>query len=116
MALALAAQVLLGDRPRPRTLDARQKASSIVSVTFGTPGRFKDMPGYGWIARYNLAAGRILSVDLDLIATDNQHIKFQPELVGAKEAKRAWAELSIGFNAEPTWHGSTARITLSPPR
>jgi poly-gamma-glutamate capsule biosynthesis protein CapA/YwtB (metallophosphatase superfamily) len=89
---------------------------SLGNFTFGTPGRFKNMPGYGWIARYNLSAGRIQSVDLDLIATDNRRVRFQPELVGMKEAKRAWAGLSIGFNAEPTWHGSTARITLPPPR
>jgi poly-gamma-glutamate capsule biosynthesis protein CapA/YwtB (metallophosphatase superfamily) len=89
---------------------------SLGNFTFGTPGRFKDMPGYGWIARYNLSAGRILGVDLDLIATDNRRVRFQPELVGTKEAKRAWSELSIGFNAEPTWHGSTARITLPPQR
>jgi poly-gamma-glutamate capsule biosynthesis protein CapA/YwtB (metallophosphatase superfamily) len=86
------------------------------NFTFGTPGRFKDMPGYGWIARYNLSARRIVSFDLDLIATDNRRVKFQPELVGTKEAKRAWAELSIGFTAEPTWHGSTARIALPAPR
>jgi len=90
---------------------------SLGNFTFGTPGRFgKDTQGYGLVARYRIDAGTrlITAIDLDLIATNNDLVGFQPYPVGAREAQRVWAGLEIGFNAAVTWQGSTATLILAP--
>ena len=90
---------------------------SLGNFTFGTPGRFgKDTPGYGFVARYRLsiAQRKIDSVALDLIATNNRIVNFQPRIVGTREARRVWNGLQVGFNAAAHWEGSTAIIELSP--
>jgi poly-gamma-glutamate capsule biosynthesis protein CapA/YwtB (metallophosphatase superfamily) len=95
--------------------DGKPILYSLGNFTFGTQGRFgKDTPGYGLVARYRIATAtrRIVAVDLDLIATNNKLVEFQPRIVGRKEAKLAWAGIEIGFNARPQWRGSTATFTL----
>ena len=90
---------------------------SLGNFTFGTPGRFgKDTQGYGMVARYRVDAGtrRLTAIDLDLIATNNDLVGFQPYPVGARESQRVWADIEIGFNADVTWLGSTARLVLGP--
>jgi poly-gamma-glutamate synthesis protein (capsule biosynthesis protein) len=88
---------------------------SLGNFTFGTPGRFSGgMRGYGWVARYRIDAAtrQLTAIDLDLIATDNDRVGFQPRPVGTREAQLAWAGIEIGFNAAVTWHGSTATLAV----
>jgi hypothetical protein len=89
---------------------------SLGNFTFGTPGRFgEDVPGYGMAARYNveIPTRKITSVEFDLISTNNRQVRFRPRLVGVDEARRAWSEINIGFNAAPEWIGSTAVVQLA---
>lgn len=86
---------------------------SLGNFTFGTPGRFgADEPGYGLVARYNLAGGELVSVEFDLIATNNRLVGYQPRLLGQDAARRAWIDINIGFNVEAVWDGSTAVVKL----
>jgi poly-gamma-glutamate synthesis protein (capsule biosynthesis protein) len=88
---------------------------SVGNFTFGTNGRFtEDMPGYGYVARYNVEAGRLVSVEFDLIATDNRAVKFQPRLVGVGESRQYWLRLHAGLPIHAEWDGSTAIVRLSP--
>jgi poly-gamma-glutamate capsule biosynthesis protein CapA/YwtB (metallophosphatase superfamily) len=88
---------------------------SLGNFTFGTPGRFsEEAPGYGLVARYEIdvRTKKLVSVELDTIATDNRQVRFRPHLVGPREARRAWATRDVGFSATPRWEGSTAIIDL----
>jgi len=88
---------------------------SLGNFTFGTPGRFgKDTQGYGYIARYRIdtSSRSLNAIDLDLIATNNDMVGFQPFLVGMREAQLVWAGIEIGFNARVTWNGSTATLSV----
>ena len=95
--------------------DGKPILYSLGNFVFGTPGRFGEGDaGYGIVARYNVSVPekRIVSVEVDLISTNNRRVRFQPRPVGLSEARRAWTDISIGFSAIHRWEGSTAVVQL----
>ncbi len=86
---------------------------SLGNFTFGTGGRFeKGRQGYGLVARYNICDGRIHSVELDLIGTNNRLVKYQPTVIDAEEAWPVMADLNERYGTALRWQGSTAIVDL----
>jgi poly-gamma-glutamate synthesis protein (capsule biosynthesis protein) len=86
---------------------------SLGNYTFGTGGRFeKGQPGYGLVARYNICDDVIRSIELDLIATNNRIVKYQPTIVEAEEARRVMTDLNAPYGTVVRWDGSTAIVDL----
>ena len=87
---------------------------SLGNFVFGTHGRFakKDVPGYGLVAAYVIRNMRVSRVELDVIAVDNNRVKYQPIQVEEEEAHLALNTLMPPFNTALRWDGARAVLDL----
>ncbi len=89
---------------------------SLGNFTFGTRGRFEEgQPGYGLVARLQVADGAVARVELDLIGTNNELVHYQPTVIPADEARPVLEALVAPYATPLRWDGSTAVVDLTAP-
>lgn len=73
---------------------------SLGNGALGTPGRFHSgRPPYGLIARVDVAAGRVVDIDIKVIVVDNSIIGYRPMPAVAADEQALLASLSNSLSA-----------------
>jgi len=73
---------------------------SLGNGALGSPGRFHSgRPPYGLVARVDVAAGRVLDVDVKVIVVDNSIIGYRPMTAVAAEERALLASLAYSAAA-----------------